>query len=257
MIDGHIHLSLFPNDKLDGYLKEAADKGITRFLQGGYDPKDWVNQLSLKEKMGGGRLVTCFGLHPWHVVDSGEDQLNQDFALLEKEIAKADMIGEVGIDRFYKRDQVESRERQMKYFGLQLELAQQIEKSIVFHIVRAYGEALDFLKERKSEYRGLMHSYAGSPESAREYRKLGVFISVGPGILHKGFQKLKHTVQALDVEDFIIESDAPHAGHPDEGQNLNPGLVFDIGRALADMKGVGIEKVLECSNRNILSLLKN
>lgn len=257
MIDGHIHLSLFPEDKLDAYLKEAADLGITRFLQGGYEPKDWVKQSELKAKLGGNRLVTCFGLHPWHVVDSSKLQLDLDFALLEKEITKADMIGEVGIDRFYKRDDIESRDKQVQYFHRQLELADKIGKPIVFHIVRAYGEALDYLKDKKREYAGLMHSYAGSSDSAREYRKLGLFISVGPGLLHKGFHKLKQTVQMLDVQDFIIESDAPHAGHPDEGQNLNASLVFDIGRALAEMKGTSIEKVLESSNRNILSLLKN
>lgn len=257
MIDGHIHLSLFPEEALQGYLKAAAEKGITRFLQGGYDPKDWVQQTELKKQLGADRLVTCFGLHPWHVIDSSESQLDQDFELLTQEIMYADMFGEVGIDRFYKCDSIDSREKQMTYFSRQIELAEKVGKPIVFHVVRAYGEALEFLKEKKTHYSGLMHSFAGSPESAREYRKLGVYISVGPGILHKGFQKLKQTVTALNVEDFVIESDAPHAGHPDEGQNLNPGLIFDIGRAIAEMKGVSIEKVLECSNRNILSLLKN
>lgn len=255
-IDGHIHLSLFDRDALEPYLKAAHDVGITRFLQGGYKPADWLRQSELKNKMGAS-LVTCFGLHPWHVIDSTESQLDQDFALFEEKAASADTLGEMGLDRFYKAQGIDSRARQVKYFRQQLEVAKRLGKPVCFHVVKAYGEALDILREDRPHFPGLMHSFAGSIEVAREYRKMGFFISVGPGILHLGFQKLKQAVAELDIEDFILESDAPHAGHEDEGQNLDPRLLFRIGQAVADMKGTTLEKVLETSNRNILSLFKN
>lgn len=255
-IDGHIHLSLFDREALEPYLKAAHDIGIARFLQGGYRPTDWLRQSELKSIMGDS-LVTCFGLHPWHVIDSTDSQLDQDFELFKQKASSADTLGEMGLDRFYKAQDIDSRARQVKYFRKQLEVAKTLDKPVCFHVVKAYGEALDILREDRPHFPGLMHSFAGSIEVAREYRKLGFFISVGPGILHPGFQKLKQAISELQIEDFILESDAPHAGHDDEGQNLDPQLLFRIGQALADMKGTTLEKVLETSNRNILSLFKN
>src|SRR5262245_16221301 len=98
-IDGHCHLA-DPRyrETLDEVLKTSLQAGVEAWVQGGVSPEDWDRQLLLKNDLGGDRVATSFGLHPWWVTRATEAELLQGLTLLEKRLSEASAAGELGID---------------------------------------------------------------------------------------------------------------------------------------------------------------
>jgi TatD DNase family protein len=249
IIDAHIHLSFVPAEKRVEFFAAGRATGISHYVQGGYNPTDWQEQLKLQKEFGG--ITTCFGLHPWHIRDAPPTQLETDFTELTRMVKRTDFIGETGIDRFHEIPEEKDR-LQVEYFRRHLQLAQEAGKPVVLHIVQAHTEALEILGEF-SELRGIVHGFSGAHDLAERYLKLGYFISVGPGVLaEKGYRKLKEAVVALPLTAMTIESDSPQSP---QDLSPNPRLILDVATAVARLKGVSREKVLQASNENLRRLV--
>lgn len=253
-IDAHIHLSFIPADRRSSFFEEGQKVGVTSYISGGYNPDDWYEQLQITEDRNQNskqKVYTCFGLHPWHIRTTDSNTLRTQFAQLEKLVTKADFIGETGIDRFTEISPEKDQE-QIQYFTQHIELALRHQKPLVLHIVKAHTDALEILS-RYQNPKGILHGFAGAPELAERYYHLGFKISMGPGILSPhGYRKLKETVISLPLHFFTVESDSPQS--PDD-LTPNPRLLLDVASAVARLKGIAPEKVLEASNENLRELL--
>ncbi len=264
-IDSHCHLA-DPRwaAELGQVLERASDAGVGRFLQGGVDPEDWERQRELVRRYPG-RVWPVFGLHPWWVRDPArtEAEIESALALLEKAVREPDVraVGEVGLD--FAGDPAfregEIRDRQLRVFERQLEIAEQAGKPVVLHVVRAHGEVLQILERRGRLARGgLSHAFSGSLEIARRSIELGLLISVGGSVVRKkGFETLKRAVVKIPPEALVIESDAPDQAPEGwcerTGLGWNePSSVLEVARAVAELRGERAEEVLERSARNLL-----
>ena len=263
-IDAHCHLA-DPRwaVELEQVLERAAKSGVGRFMQGGVDPEDWDRQRELSRRYPG-RVWPVFGLHPWWVRDPArtDAEIEGALSLLESAVREPGVraLGEVGLD--FAGDPAfgegKLRERQLRIFERQLEIADKAGKPVVLHVVRAHGEALDVLERRGRPGRGgLNHAFSGSLEVARRYIELGLLISVGGGLVRKkGFETLKRAVVKIPAEALVIESDAPD--QPPEGWCGRTGLawnepssVLEVAHAVAELRGERAEAVLERSARNL------
>jgi TatD DNase family protein len=254
VIDAHIHLSFIPLEKRVDFFTQSQAAGTTEFILGGYNPTDWDEQLAIlrdRRQNNGQRVYTCFGLHPWHIRNSPASQLAADFLELVRTMSKADFVGETGIDRF--ADMPANKDKlQVEYFEKHLVLAEKHKKPVVLHIVKAHAEALEIL-QKHSRLKGIVHGFAGAPELAKRYYDLGFKISIGPGVLNEnGYRKLKDTVSDLPLEHLVLESDSPESP---EDLTPNPRLLFEVATAVAKLKRISREKVLQASNENLRSIL--
>jgi Tat protein secretion system quality control protein TatD with DNase activity len=130
-------------------------------------------------------------------------------------------LGELGLDA--KRAGERGIAHQLRWMEAQLALACELGLPIVLHSVGAGQETLAVLRKvGVPRAGGIVHSFSGSPEQARQYRALGLTLSISAAVTRKGFERLKKAVVELPLEDLVVESDAPD--QPPAGLDVGPAI---------------------------------
>ncbi|KAM0748334.1 Mg-dependent DNase [Meredithblackwellia eburnea MCA 4105] len=126
-------------------------------------------------------------------------------------------VGECGLD--FDRLEHCSKEVQLKYFPLQLQLATKFDLPLFLHSRNCHAEFVDILSKHPGPLRGVVHSHTGTVEEALQLVKAGFFIGINGCSLKE--QMGLDVVTALPLEKLLVESDCPwcevrpsHASHP-------------------------------------------
>lgn len=247
--DAHCHIADARYDSSrESLLQSARTAGIDTFIQGGVDPQDWQKQKQLAQQSG---IYCSFGLHPWFVAQNDAQTCQDALDQLPEMLTEAVALGELGLDYLPRWDKA-SLPRQRDIFQAQLEIAKAQHKPLVLHIVQAHGDALDMLKQQQHPHGGIVHGFAGSYEIARQYLDLGLTLSIGTGILQKGYKKLKDAVARLPLERLVVESDAPDGNVPDTDWPYNePLAVLHVASRLAEIHNSNRDTVLAQSTQRV------
>jgi len=143
-------------------------------------------------------------------------------------------VGECGLDFFVEGLDPEAQRR---YFQRQLELAREFGLPVVLHARRAVDEVIASLR-RVGGLRGVVHSWSGSEEQARQLFGLGFHLGIGGPVTFERAQRLRRTVATMPLEFLLLETDAPDqpdAAH--RGQRNEPGRLGEVLRVVADLRG--------------------
>ncbi len=244
-IDGHCHLA---HPELDGLRVEweqrAITSGIHHFVQGGIGPEDWQRQREFATR----NWSLTFGLHPWFVINEPEAALDEALSRLPEFLKFGVGLGELGLD-YSDKSAASHESKQLHYFEQQLIIAKQGKWPIVLHVVQAHGRALDLLGKVAREWRGIVHGFTGSLETAKRYRKLGLHISVGPAVTRTGYQKLKRAVKELSMDALTLESDCPNVSIP--GDIGRPTSLIDVANAVSAIRGCQASELLHQSSMRL------
>jgi len=114
--------------------------------------------------------LTSLELHPWNLPGHFEPFPPGFHAALKQAAA----LGEIGLDRL----RGPAFSVQEEYLGALLFLAEQEQKPVVLHCVRAVPELLTAVR-RHPRVRRLYHGFRGKPEQLEELRRAGFYISLG------------------------------------------------------------------------------
>ena len=253
-IDAHCHLadSRFTDQELVGVLSRSRAQGIEMWIQGGVEPMDWRRQLYLARQIDPG-IIPCFGVHPEWVSRHSLGQVKEALSQLSLMVDQAAGVGELGLDfRKIFRDQ---KELQVYALEEQLQLVRALKKPLVIHCVHAHAVMLDYLKKwGPFPVGGIVHSFSGAVEIAREYIKLGLLISFSSEVLRDRSEKLKKAIIALPEEGIVIETDSPDQAI---GTALNePANLIKLAQEVGRLKDVSPESVLEGSAQRLKRLFK-
>ena len=244
--DSHIHLSSYTPLDRDHLIKKSFLQNIRGHLMAGYDSTDWSKQLSISNPS----VYRSFGLHPWQVLEMSQYQIDQQLHHLSQLLPSAHLLGETGLDGFRAKTP-EQKSLLEDVFLRHLELNRLHNRPLVLHIVKDHTRALELLKP--FGYRGLVHGFSGSWDSAQEYIDRGFLISVGRGVYQKGYKNLKETVLRLPLEALLLESDA--VGDADEGPEDAVDIYFRVVKSVCEIKNISQEQLQEVTFRNINRLL--
>lgn len=132
------------------------------------------------------------GLHPWK---AATEELPS-----EEEIAAADAVGEIGLDKACTVDFA----LQLKVFEAQLALAEKHHKVVILHTVRAFEESLSTL-DRYPLKGVVFHGFIGSRDQALRAVKKGYFLSFGARTERS--PKTIEALRAIPLEHLFIETD--------------------------------------------------
>ena len=100
-----------------------------------------------------------------------------------------------------------------------------------------------------------MHCFSGSWEIAREYLKLGFYISFAGPVTFKKAPKLQEAARNVPLERLLIETDSPYmAPEPVRGRRNEPGNVRYIAEKIAELRGMPFEKLAERTTQNARNL---
>ena len=188
------------------------------------------------------RLYGAVGIHPHETCHATEDSL-QELESVARENHKIVAIGEIGLDYHYFYS---DKEMQQKWFHRQIELAGKLDLPIIIHDRDAHGDTLRILREHKRDsLRGILHCYSGRFEMAKEFIRLGFYISFAGPVVFPKSTKLKQVAKGIPLNRLLIETDSPYlAPPPHRGERNTPRNVIYVAEEIARLKDLSVEAVV-------------
>lgn len=248
--DSHAHLddTRFQAD-FDEVLARMRENGVTGMMNIGCDLPSSERSVALAERYNW--IWAAVGSHP-------DDADHVDGALIEAyrtlcKNPRVSAIGEIGLDYHYEDV---PRDIQKKAFRMQLQLARETGMPVVVHEREAHGDALEILDDF-TDVRGVFHCYSGSLEMAKELVRRGWYIGFTGVITFKNARKAVEVAEWLPLSRTLIETDCPYmAPEPFRGRRCEPGMVPQMAKKIAEIKGVDTERVAEAMRRNAYELFR-
>lgn len=250
LLDSHAHLDdkRFDRDR-DKLIRELKGNDVSLVINPGADVASSVRAVSLAEKYD--NIYAAVGVHPHDAKTMDEDTIEilRNLAKKDKVIA----IGEIGLDYYYDNS---PRDIQKKWFREQIKLAKKLKLPIIVHDRDAHKDTFDIIKEEKDEnLTGVLHCYASSADMAKEYIKLGFYISFAGPITFKNAKTPKEVAKAIPLERILIETDSPYlTPEPHRGKRNDPVYVRYIAGIIAELKGITFEEVANATTKNAKEL---
>ncbi len=118
-------------------------------------------------------VVYTFGIHPWFL---NEDNYIQQIRRVENSVNHPNVIaiGEAGFDRI----RGPSPDIQRHVFEKQIAIAEELQKPVIIHCVRAWDELLAAQKRLKPTTKWMIHGFRGSPQQAGQLLSKGFYLSI-------------------------------------------------------------------------------
>ncbi len=238
IIDTHAHLddAAFDPDRPE-VLQRAADMGIRRIVNVGYNPDRWATTRALTETHPGIRGM--YGLHPQEAARFSAQTLEALEATLRSSRPVA--VGEIGLDYFRGRSD-ETLQRQS--FVAQIDLARRLALPIVIHQRAAESELVEILTRSASLPPVLLHSFDGSQVLADLAISRGWLLGVGGLATKPGRDDLRQVLATVPLANIVLETDAPYLVPAGIRNRRNePANLATAIHQLADIWGVGAESM--------------
>ncbi len=244
LIDSHCHPQFSQYDKdREEIIKRALDSGI-QMICVGTDLE--MSRRGIELAAGYDGIWATVGLHP-------NDNLSESFDEKEYEkllkMPKVVAMGEIGLD-YYRTPNVEEQKLQKERFIKQLELADKLKKPLILHcrdskagsVGNAYPQMIDVLNNGYAKNGGVVHSYTGSLDEAKQFLNLGLFLGFN-GIITFASQ-YDEIVRYAPADRILLETDAPYlTPEPHRGERNEPAYVVEVAKKIAQLKGDGLENI--------------
>ncbi len=248
LIDSHCHLD---DDRFDAerdeLISEAARLGVTRLVVPATSANRWdkIRQLCLRHD----GLYPAYGLHPMFIEQHQLAHLRELDEWLAREQVVA--VGECGIDFF---DSRADEKWQKQLFQEQLQLADNHRLPVIVHVRKAMDEVISLLR-RQGRHGGVIHSFAGSEQQARQLYDLGFKLGIAATVGFERARKLRAVVAAMPEDALLLESDAPDQPGPGHRGQLNrPAYIVEHLKTMAELRQVPVEDLAAALTRNTESL---
>ena len=152
------------------------------------------------------------GVHPWYADVKYVD---------EAELRAATIIGEIGLDYACNVD----RKIQEELFCHQLSLAEQYDKIVLLHCVRAFEPMMKILQHYNLRA-VIFHGFIGSPEQAKRAIERGYFLSFGEGAFRS--PKTLKAMHSTPLSQLFAETDEADISIVEVYARISADLVIEI-----------------------------
>jgi TatD DNase family protein len=244
LVDSHCHLDAaeFDADR-DAVIARARAAGVERQVVPAVDAAGWPKLRSVCAAHAG--LHPAYGLHPMYLASHRDEHLAdlRDWLARERPVA----VGECGLDHF-----VEGLDpmRQQAIFDAQLRLAREFDLPVIVHARRAVDAVIKAIRDSGAP-RGVVHSFSGSEEQARQLWQLGFLVGLGGPVTYERANRLRRLAATMPIEFLLLETDAPD--QPDagiRGQRNEPARLASVLDTIAALRGEDPASVAEATRRN-------
>ncbi|MEB3779925.1 MAG: TatD family hydrolase [Desulfurococcales archaeon] len=234
--DMHSHFYEFPSGDVEAILE--GDKSL--IIVAVSDDRYSLNETLELYASYPDRIVPCAGFHPWSI---------RERSIIEAEyIARMAFrlglrcIGEVGLDKKFL--DLDTWRIQLEVFSLFIDVAREIDAFMNIHAPGAWRDVLRLLVERDVR-KAMFHWYTGPLDLIDVIGSHGYKVSINPAIRIQA--KHKEVARSTGLEYMVFESDGPYNYR---GLRLNPLMVRETIKYVADIKGVSTEEVLQHAMAN-------
>ncbi|MDE5547270.1 MAG: TatD family hydrolase [Anaeroplasmataceae bacterium] len=249
MIDTHSHLfdESFQND-IEECITRCELAHVNRILLVGFShhTNKLVQEYAKKYKL----FYPTAGLHPSEASESYKRDLDKLEQFIKEH--KIYAIGECGLDYHYGKENIQA---QKELFRGQIELSIQYHLPLIIHMRDATQDTYEILKEYSGKVFGVMHCYSGSLEMAKEFIKLGFYISLGGPVTFKNAKESKRVAEQIDLEYLLVETDCPYlAPTPYRGQRNESSYVKNVVAEIAKIRNMEFWEIEEITEKNAIKL---
>jgi TatD DNase family protein len=231
LLDSHCHIDAaeFDGDRAD-VVQRALAAGVRGMVVPAVAAEGWPKLRDVCAQNAG--LLPAYGL-----------RLLRGWLERERPVA----IGECGLDFFIPElDPAEQR----AYFEGQLHLARDFDLPVIVHARRAV-EAVIVAIRRVGGLRGVVHSFAGSHEQARQLWDAGFMIGLGGPVTYERANRLRRLASTMPLEFLLLETDAPDQPDADHrGRRNEPANLVSVARTIAALRGAELEDIATATVAN-------
>lgn len=233
-LDSHCHINdkAFDED-LDDVLNNMVTNNVTKAMIISCNIDDYYKALKINNP--DISFKRALGIYPGDV-DDVDDELFNKFVNIYKEDS-IDAIGEIGLDYHWNK---ENKEKQIEIFNSQVQLAKDLNKPIIVHSRDAIQDTYSIL--RNNVVRGVLHCYSDSAQMAKNFVKLGYYISISGTVTWKNAREPLEVIKSVPLDRLLIETDCPYLTPvPNRGKRNEPSNVVYIGKKICEELGISQE----------------
>ena len=243
LIDTHCHLFFDElKEDLSSVLKRAADLGVTKFICVGTNIEDSKESYNLA--LNYENIFSTAGVHPHDTEEVAENYIDELYNLLKNK--KVVAVGEIGLDYFKELSDISV---QKKIFAEQLELAQKINKPIVFHNRNSDDDIINTLSDFPDVH-GVAHCFSSTYDVAKILIDMGFYISFSGNLTFKN-SHLPDVAKRLPIDRLLVETDSPFLSPvPYRGKTNEPGRARFVADLLARLHNLSINEVAQITTKN-------
>ncbi len=242
MIDVHCHLDQkdYEND-LEEVIKRAKENGLKAIITCSANPKDLEKSFEIVKKYKGFVFLTV-SIHPIHVGEFSDDEINKFFATVEENLDKIVGIGETGLDYYWVKEEI-LREKQKELFKRHIEFALEHDLPIVIHSREADEDTRKIIDEFSPKK--LLWHFFGNKNLVEWVIEKGYKASFNTLLLRS--KNHKKIVKKLPLDNIMLETDAPWLGF---GKRNEPSAIVEVAKKIAEVKKITFEEVWKKTGKN-------
>jgi len=240
----HLYSEAFDEDR-DKVIQKGIALGIERYFIPAIDSSYTQSMLDLEQSYPE-HVFLMTGLHPTHVKENFEDELQHVEALLQERSFYA--IGEIGIDLYWDTSFLK---QQQQVFKKQIGYAKKFNLPIVIHCREAFDEIFEILEEEKGpNLRGIFHCFTGTLEQAKKAIGYNMKLGIGGVVTFKN-GKIDAFLDQINLQHIVLETDAPYlAPAPFRGKRNESSYLMEVLKKVASIYKLPKEKIAIITTKN-------
>ncbi len=244
LIDSHCHLDddRFDLDR-DAVVASANALNIAKIIIPATTANRWAKVRQVAGEYEG--VYPSYGLHPMFVEQHQANHIRELDEWLDRE--KPVAVGECGLDFFNSRT---DEKWQKQLFNEQLQLAVNHQLPVIVHARKAMDEVISLLR-KNTPVGGVIHSFAGSLQQARQIIDLGFKLGIAATVGFERAKKLRSVVASVPDYGLLLESDAPdQPGAAHRGERNEPAYIVEHLKTIATLRNIADAELTEVLQRN-------
>lgn len=236
-------------------LRRAREAEVTRLVCVGCDLED--SRLAVDFVKSRENCWSSVGIHPHEASRYvGQDDLLGQFVELAA-ASKLVAIGECGLDYFYENSDKISQRAILEF---QLELAQQNNLPVIFHVREAFDDFWPIFERYSTPehpIRGVLHSFTDSQANLERALGHGLYIGVNGIATFTKKPGQQEMFRQIPLTSLLLETDSPFlTPAPNRGKICEPYHIRTIAAFLADFRGESIEAIAAATTANAQQLFR-
>jgi TatD DNase family protein len=247
LIDSHCHLDTFDDAEIPEVIARAREAGVERMVTIGIRTNQSAAVRSLTERFP--EVWGTVGVHPQRVGEAPLPSVAELLALADH--SRIVGLGESGLDYFYDKA---PHEMQREGFRRHIKAAQLSGLPLVVH-TRDADEDIQAVLEEEHRAGGpfpfVLHCFSSGRALAEAAVRLGGYVSFSGILTFRNGEAIRAIAADLPEERLLVETDSPYlAPVPLRGKRCEPAYVLHTAKALAAVRGVGLDEVEALTTAN-------
>jgi TatD DNase family protein len=248
MLDIHCHLTFKEYDTDREEVIADAKQRLRGVVISGVEPEDAKRAVTLAAAHRGFIFLTL-GLHPIHVEEQSDQNLEAYAEYLSEHKRELVGIGEIGLDYYWIRDPLKVK-RMHEVFVELLGLAKELRLPAVLHLrgtgSEAIEEGLKIIQDEDVKH-AVFHCFTGKLQVAELIAAEGYFLSIPTSIVKS--KSMKKVAKRIPLAHLLTETDAPYLSPDDAARNV-PQKVAVVYEEIARQQKLDVKTVDDAIERN-------